>query len=106
MSAKHVNLLKAALRHLPGDELRGICYALTDETEGQPIEAHEPRWDIVGWIDGALDGCVYLTGWLKKQGYDIHMLDDAGIRKIQATRKAWMLWMIDNHTIFDKKGKS
>ena len=102
MSARHVTLLKAALLHLPSDDLQGVCWVL-GRSSLQSFGNQDARWDIVGWITGVLGVHAYLTDWLRANGHDIDTWTDAGRRKIQATRKAWMLWMIDNHTIFDKK---
>jgi hypothetical protein len=104
MSARHVTLLKAALPLLPGSHLQGVCIVLDEAVDdiGTP-RLRKAGHEICEWISRSLGKNAYLTGWLRYEGYPIDCVSFAGICKIQNTRKAWMLWMIANHTIFDKK---
>lgn len=110
--AEMVSILRGAKRRLVLDKDRGVCSAIADHAysykgkgcEEAVVTVHESILYLLSWIDSMLGFHAWLTSWLGYKGFlgeenkgKLHYrigLTAEQERKLLATRKAWIDWMI------------
>ncbi len=101
MAKIHKDIIRQVIKTISMDKRESICpiiYSFTDADEFPYLAGEE----ITQWISDSLGEFSYLPTWLAYHHYIPSDYQNQNyIFKIQATRIAWLKWMLKNHTIFN-----